>query len=291
MSEEAQIVEEVEDIPQEVPQEPVELDLSAVPEKARDYVDVDKYQSDEAYKTAIENGWKPKELHEAEGGDEKDYTGYAQFVRFHERKQNEKALKEEMSEVRKMTEALVESFGEQKEKAVQEAIENLKAQQAEAVEDGETERAIALEREINNLEAPKEAPKPQGEPQVVLDFRAQNPVFDHKSPEFNPTMNAALEGIVNQQFMQMTDGGKLQLPESTMRMLLDNSLQQLQSDLKLNQPQRTAPKVQSPSKKSANVDPATQLTGSSKTMYNTILEKYGKDAADNFAASYVNGGE
>ena len=55
------------------------------------------------------------------------------------------------------------------------------------------------------------------------------------------------------------------------------------------QTRREAPAVSSPAKKKTVADPVSQLTDSARRTYNTILDKYGKDAADDFAKGMTGG--
>ncbi len=279
MSEEAQ-----ETVTEEV--EAPSVDLSAVPEEVHDYVDVEAYQNNENYKRAIEHGWKPKELHEKEGGDPDEWTGPAAFNRRYDDSQERKALKSQIKDMSSNVDALISSFEDQKKQAVEQALAEKKAELQTAISEGETEQAVELQNEINQMEL-QEAPKPQAaqEPAVVQQFRVNNPMFDQNSQDFNPTINAALEAAVNEQWVKASQNGKIQLTDETLSAILDASLTRVKKDLGLDQKpaQKKAPKVASPSTGKPQSDPVKNLSAEGKKMYSKILEIHGEDAAKDFA--------
>jgi len=275
MSEEQQELEGIEQT----------VDLSAIPETHREYVDTEKYQADEDYKQAIEHGWKPLELHQADGGDPADYTGYRQFNRRYQDRQELKGFKSELSEIKTATSALVDTFEEQKQQAIQEAIAQKEAQVKQAVEDGETDLALSLTNEISDMKAQPATPQQAGEPQEVLQFRAKNPVLDANSPKFNATVNAALEAMVNQKANALVAQVGRELSTVEINSILNDSWQQTQQDLSLEQPKPkpAAPAVSPPGGQKVTKDPVKTLSDSGKSIYNMIKGKYGEEAAANYA--------
>lgn len=294
MSEEQAVSDQ---IPEEAPvQEEAapEVDLSGVPENVREHVDPELYQADQDYQRAIEHGWKPQEVHEADGGDAADWTGYRQFNRRYDDRQTEKGLKTELSDMKAQMEAVLSVVQEDRSARVENDIETVSNELKTAIEDGDTAKALELQEKLNKLNAVNTTPAPQQpqEPPVVLQFRANNPQFDHNSPHFNRALNAALEDVVNAQWVKESNNGQNQLHEDTMQRILNESLAQVQSELGLNKPQQPkAPTVAKPSRSAPKADPASQLTGSALNTYTTIAGKYGKEAADKFAAKYVEGGQ
>lgn len=281
------------------PVEKVEVDLSAVPEKHREYVDVDKYQSDEDYKRAVEHGWKPREVFLADGGDEADWTGHRQFNRRYDDRQSIKAVKEGQD-------ALLRTLEQQKAEAARLAVEQERVRLQEelrvAASDGDVEKALDLQQKIGEKEQQAaQIPRHMEEPPVVVRTREQNPFLDKRSEQFDPEINAQFERICTQlaseEHAALNFGVKdprmmRPLTNLQVKSILQEALDMVKDKVKKPQVAQKAPSVAKPAQKqTTTVDYKKSLPKEWQDTYNRLLTAKGggKEAADAFAKEVMGG--
>jgi hypothetical protein len=112
------------------------------------------------------------------------------------------------------------------------------------------------------------------------------------SDKFNEPLNAALEAVVGKKWAVIPEEQRHLVSDDHMGQMLKEAHEEVQEKLGLNkteQPKRTSPSVSKPTGSKPKGDPVAQLTESSKKTYNVILDKYGKDAADDFAKGMTGG--
>lgn len=311
MTEEAQAVEE--EVSHET--EPQEIDLSAVKEDVREYVDTELYESDESYKRALDHGWQPDAYRKAKGivpeGDEiqdESGMGYRTFNRLYDMRQQDKALKKELgdfkNDMKESMDMIADGLAESKVQAqLQKIEERLNLEEGAlklAMEDGDTEKAVEIQKNISKLEGDKEkveapAPQPQqqGEPPFIVQFRQNNPVLDGNSPQFDPVINAKVEGMYN----ASVQAGAPSSVEAATQLLAD-MLRFVQGEPEPQKEQRKAPTTNKSSKSKASVDPYSKLNEEQRKFYQNILDKgtkkhgaeKAKKAADNYAKTVAERG-
>lgn len=270
---------------------PPEVDLSAVPEKARDYVDSGKYEADTDYKRAVDHGWKTREQHEVDGGDEADYTGFRQFNRRYDDRQDSKALKNKMSEMEGSVNSLIDSMADDRNQAVKQALSAKEAEFKLKVEEGDTEGAVKAQNELYDIHnQSRQASQPrqsQAEAPIFANFRADNPILDSNSPDYNSSFDSAITQNVNDQLNYASNGNQIQLPDQTVKSILDSALQKVANDFGLNKPAKatpkTPPRTAAPSGKKGSADPVKHLNDAGKKIYARIESKYDKPTADRYA--------
>lgn len=279
--------------------EKVEVDLSAVPEKHREYVDVEKYQSDDDYKRAIEHGWKPREVFLADGGDEADWTGHRQFNRRYDDRQSIKAVKEGQD-------ALLRTLEQQKAEAARIAVAQERARMQQelkvAADDGDVNRALEIQQKLMETEQQEaQIPRHLEEPAIVVRTREQNPFIDKKSDQFDPEINAKFEEICTQlakeEHAALNFGVKdprmmRPLTNLQVKSILQEALDMVKDKVKKPAVQQKPPSVAKPAQKQNNtVDYKKVLPKEWQDTYNRLLTTKGggKEAADAFAKEVMGG--
>ena len=268
----------------------VDVDLSAVPEKHRSYVDIDKYQADEDYKRAIEHGWKPREAFEAEGLDDADWTGYRQFNRRYDDRQSIKAIKEGQDALMRTMEAQKQ---EAAARAVAQALAEREAQLQIAINDGDAATAAKLSQEI--VETKSAAPKPAApteEPIAVEYARRRNGFINPASPDFDESINKEFEAICLAEAQRQYARKGSQLDNFEIKLIVDEALDMVQSKVKKPAPAKAAPAVSKPAGKAQpQGDLKNRLPKEWQDTYNRLLTAKGggKDAAEAFAKEVLGG--
>lgn len=253
-----------------------EVDLSAVPENHREYVDTKKYVEDADYKRAIDHGYKPKEVYLAEGGDEDLYMTAKMFNKRYDDRQKEKKNKSEIAELRRSMEAMANSFNEQKEFEIRKAVAELEAKQKEAKANGDIDLALSLDKEISQTK--QNTPQRKGvEPLPVRSVRLENDVVNPDSEDYDPEIDKRWNEIMAREakdFVEST-GRQLFLPE--IRTIAEEALKMI------TKPKRETPKPPVSQKPAANKTPnKPKMSASQQDAYNMILQKAGKAAAERF---------
>lgn len=274
-----------------------DVDLSAVPEKVRQYVDVEKYSTNDDYRQAIEHGWKPRELHEADGGDEADYTGYRQFNRRYDDKQILKELKEGQA-------ALISSMTKREQEAVAKALAAKEAELAAAIADGDAARAVEINNEITQAKAQPVQQAVAPEPPVVTALRQRNPVLNRQSDQFNEGLNQQFEAECFRLAKDYHESVNYGLPADRRRPLSQLELKSIVNEAfdmikdRAPQPKQAvaqqrvqpkAPAVSKPAAPAKTSDPKKGLSASALQTYNRLMRAGGKEAADAFAKELAGG--
>jgi len=291
MSDEKDVV--VDDVVEDIQTEQtVDVDLSSVPEKHRDYVDVEKYSSDADYKRAIDHGYMPEKLFEESGKDKEFFTGYKAWVKNFDKRQEEKATKAALAELRKGQEALISTFAQQKEQAVREAIAQKEAELKLAIQDNDAMRALEINNELTQAKAAQATTKkaPALSP-VIRDFIEDHPALNETSPDFNPQFAQKFWAETTQEadeFMRSQGGRNLTHPE--IEYYLNRGMKRMSKEL----PQKTvvkAPVVAKPATTAKVTELKNKLTAEAQTTYNRLLSAKGggKEAADAFAKEVLGG--
>lgn len=278
-----------------------DIDLSAVPEKHREYVDVEKYQSDEDYKRAIEHGWKPREAFEAEGLDDADWTGYRQFNRRYDDRQSLKSIKEGQD-------ALVRTLEKQKLEAARQAVEQERARMQEelklAASDGDVNKALEIQqRLIETEQQASNIPDDSEEPEIVVMVRQKHPFLDAKSDQFDPEVNVEFERLcgklAKEEHEAINFGIKdprqmRKLTNLQVKTILNEAIEMVKDKVKTKQvnSQQKPPSVSKPSQRTNNsIDYKNSLPKQWQDTYNRLLvaKGGGKEAADAFAKEVMEG--
>lgn len=291
MSEEASVIEGEGQADLPLEEAAPEVDLSAVPEKAREYVDSGKYEADADYKRAVDHGWKTREQHEIDGGDEADYTGFRQFNRRYDDRQDSKALKNKMSEMESSVNTLIDSIADEKNQAVKQALLAKEVEFKQMIEEGDTEGAVKAQNELydihNQVRQGTQPRQAQGEAPIYTNFRAENPILDANSPEYNSSFDSAITQNVNDQLNYASNNNQIQLPDQTVKTILDSALKKVTEDFGLDKPAKAAPKnpprSAAPSGKKGSADPVKHLNDAGRKIYDRLDSKYGKETADKYA--------
>jgi len=76
-------------------------------------------------------------------------------------------------------------------------LESAKADAREALDFEANDAADAALKKLEETNAKEEEKAPAVEPDIFLNFRAENPAVDHNSPDFNSELNTKVELAVN----------------------------------------------------------------------------------------------
>jgi hypothetical protein len=178
----------------EVPQ----VDLSAVPERHRPHVDVEKYQSDENYKRAIDHGYKPKEVWLEDGGEEDMYETPKMFNKRYDDRQKQKQVKsdnkvlaDQLSRLQQSVEVIQKGFENEKSAAVQKAVAEAEARFRQAKENGDVDAAVQARDDLNNLKAQQPQQRQAVDPLPVRRIRAEVEEVNPDSEKYNQDLDKA----------------------------------------------------------------------------------------------------
>jgi hypothetical protein len=267
-------------------------DLSHIPEHAREYVELDKYEADSDYKRAVDHKWKPYDKYVADGGDPALWTGYKKFNKSYDDEIFRRELRDKLKESEKSQKAILETFEEQKRQAVAQALAEREAQLKVAIEDGNAAEAVRLQREIMEGQS-KIQPKQTvaEEPLPVIDMRRKNPALNPQSTDFNPEANAEFERICMERAQKYSSVYGRALSDLEVKIILDEALDMVKD--KIQKPQAAKQPAKAPSaakpaeNKSANSMP--RLSPDQKKMYEKMLTmKGGQQIAENYIKNLQN---
>jgi hypothetical protein len=288
MSEEETVVTAPEvEVAVEVDATPAEVDLSRVPEKVREHVDVSKYQADEDYKRAIEHGWKPKDVYVGDGGDEANWAGYRVFNKRYDDMQERKNDQKERAEMKKSLDTILSTFEQEKQQAISRALAEREERLRLAVEDGNAAEAVRIQKEI--IETQQAMPKQQAqqaEPIAVEILRKRNPALNPASSDFNQEVNAEFERICLEEAQQQVKRRGQPLNDAQVQIIVEDAFNMIKD--KLQKPAvKVAPKAPATAKPANTVresDPMKGLNASQKQMHAKLLQM--KDG-EKIAASFL----
>jgi hypothetical protein len=275
----------VDDAPA-VEQAAPEVDLSRVPEKVREHVDVAKYTADEDYKRAIEHGWKPKDVYVDDGGDEANWAGYRVFNKRYDDMQERKEYQKTQAELKRSVDAVISTFEQDKQAAVKQAIADTEQRLKLAIEDGDAKEAVRLQSEL--IERKQAIPQParvDAEPIAVEILRKRNPALNPASAEFNQEANAEFERICLEEAQSQVKRRGQPLNDAQVQIIVEDAFNMIKD--KLQKPAAKAPAKAPATAKPANTvretDPVKGLNATQKQMYNKmLLMNNGKQIAENY---------
>lgn len=278
MSEVDQVTESVEAAEVQAP----DVDLSAVPEKHRDYVDIDKYSSNPDYKRAIDHGYKPEKLYQEEGLDPDNFIGVKSWLRNYDKRQEEKALKSELAEIRKAQDELLKSQKQREEQAVARALAEKEEQLKIAMADGDAAKAVELSNEINQAKQSIPKPPPVLAP-IFQDFLEEHPILDEKSDQFDREFTMAFWNRTTQEGEMLMKSQNRNISHLEVESILNRTMKRMTKDQQ--KPAPKAPQVQKPAAQTKVVDLKSKLTSEALTTYNRLLTAKGggKEVAEKFA--------
>jgi hypothetical protein len=258
-----------------------EVDLSAVPEKSRAYVDTKKYVEDTDYKRAVEHGWKPLEKFVEEGGDEAIWTGYKKFNKSYDDEVFRRELRDELKESKRSQKAIIETFEQQKREAITKALAEQEERFKVAVADGNTEEAVRLQREILQGQAAIQ-PKAMPEPLPIVNIRRNNEALNPASADFNQEVNAEFERICIEQAHSYKQTYGRALSDLEIKLIGEEALNMVKDKLVKPQPKPVQKPVAVAKPAAAEVKTSTRMSGIQKQMYDKLLNSHGKAVADNY---------
>jgi hypothetical protein len=284
---------QVEETQVETTPEP-EIDLSAVPERVREHVDKERYQSDEDYKRAVTHGWKPREVFIEDGGDEASWTGYKVFNRRYDDIQDQKETRKTLEEMKKSQEALLRTMQQEKDNAVRAALQQREEDLKAAIADGDAARAADLQREIieQRTQAQAAQQQPVLEPLPIRDLRRKNEFLNPESSSFDQELSNEFIGIARQKAEMYFNQYGRKLSDYEIKVIAEEALDMVKDRAK--KPAATpAPKAPAASKPATNgaasTDPMKKLNKIQREMYNKMLEVNGKDAAERYIKNLSTG--
>jgi hypothetical protein len=264
-----------------------EVDLSAVPEKARAYVDTKKYVEDTDYKRAIEHGWKPLEKFVEDGGDDATWTGYKKFNKSYDDELFRRELRDELKASKKSQQAIIETFEQQKRDAIAAALAEREAQFKVAVEDGNTAEAVRLQREILQNQAAIQ-PQAMPEPLPIIAIRRANEALNPASADFNQEANAEFERICIQQAQSYKQTYGRALSDLEIKLIGEEALNMVKDKLVKPQPKPVQKPVAVAKPAATESKTSTRMSGIQKQMYDKLLNSHGKAVADNYIKNSQN---
>ena len=190
------------------------------PEGKQEY---DTFDGDEPAK-----GHKSYDEYIADGGDPDRYKGKQAFEDERERIAENKRLRGEVKSLKdtvQQTAGAVDSLVDQARKEEREKIE------ARLHEAKENEDFDAFEKAKDDLEehdkaAPKNQPAAYQEPDVIVNFRSDNPMIDAEAEEFDAEFNDFVEGAYNDLYHKMSQGGRKQLTDKQIGRLLNRAMKE-----------------------------------------------------------------
>lgn len=284
---EAEVVEKtVEEAP--------EIDLSAVPEKVREHVDVERYTKDEDYKRAITHGWKPRDVFVADGGDEADWVGYRGFNRKHDDIQARKEEKRRLDEIKRDQDVLIRTMQQQEKAAYERGLREKEAELKVAISDGDAARAAELQREL--LEKQQQAPAAPAqhlEPLAIRDIRRKNAFLNPDAPEYDRALSDEFIGIAREKAEAYFNAYGRKLSDYEIKVIADEAFDAVRDRAKKPAPVQ-APKAPASAKPAASgkvqADPMKRLSQHQRKLYDKILDANGKVAADNFLKNILENG-
>ena len=216
------------------------------------------------------------------------FTDYRAFISKYGTMQDAKLSKSDLAEMKELMKETAKQTGEitkqQREQGAKEVaelklqLEAAKANAKEALDFDSFEEADAKLKEIESA-TEKEAPK-EDEPQIFRSFRADNPLVNHDSPDFDAELNGKVEAAVN---LALKSGSVT--TEYQLMKVMDKALDEAKG-----KPAKAMPKA--PATNSANngnarvtkLDPS-KLDSASRNMYDFYKRKGLDDVAKDFLKS------
>lgn len=266
--------------------EAVEIDLSAVPEKHRQYIEPEKYQSDAEYKRAVEHGYNPsKEAFIEAGGDPDLWMSAKKFNRTYDERQERKALKAAVEKSSQNVETLMKTFEQQREADIKRAIAETESRLKQAKDDGDVDGALALRDQLAEQKQQVQQQR-QPEPIPVRNARRENPILDPMSDSFNREVTMEFEQRSFMKAKELSNIYGRQLSDYEIRGAVEETLHEMRDKImKPVKPTIKAPVSAKPTQKAVETDPLKRLDAMQKATYERLLaapKAGGKEAAERY---------
>ena len=246
-------------------------------------------------------GYLTKEQWAAAGKDPALFKDPKAYGDEYKRIQETRELKSELAGMKTQTQQIAESLSEWQEQQYNTIKADLEAKLVVATKDEDVGAALALKDQINDLKPAAKVDTPQQEHPTIQVFRAENPILDQHSPEFNLEFDKTVENLVNNRGGQL--GWATRAPdEAEMKRVLSwahGEAKGMHPDLFKSVKNRKTPAA--PNKtKSDKIDSTAKLKNhvidsknprnrtAAADMADFLKEKYGKDFdEDKFANNVV----
>ncbi len=267
-------------------QEQFDLDPADIPPENNGDIAPDEPQYSDAEARAREHGWLPLDEYEANGGNPEMWRAAGAFNQFFdERKKFDGEIKGMKQSMQKLTDGFNTLTAQQRDKHKRDLEAALETAKNNVDVEGVQSITSQLS-EIDKVESQEqEVPKQQGEMDIVVNFRQSNPVLDMASAEFNPDINAAVEGAVNRRVMAMAKQGQEINDDVAMR-LMREELKRVQDTFGGNK-KRTPPPTNNPKRGGTQKSAVEQLSPEAREIYDIIAKSQSKEAAEEFAKNQL----
>lgn len=204
------------------------------------------------------------------------FTDYRAFISKYDTMQDAKLSKSDVADMKRLLEETAKQTGEvtrmQREQGAKEIaglksqLEAAKANAKDSLDFDGFEEADAKLKEIEKAETPVAETAPTAEPDIFQSFRAENPLVNHSSPDFNEELNGKVELAVNQALKSGAITTEYQLMK-----FMDKALADVSPKTKA-MPKPPATNRAGAAQSSGKLDPG-KLDSASKSMYDFYIKK------------------
>jgi len=216
------------------------------------------------------------------------FTDYRAFISKYDTMQEAKLSKSDVADMKKLLEETAKQTGEvtrlqreqsdQRYNEIKAQLEAAKADAREALDFEANDAADAALKKLEETNAKEEEKAPATEPDIFLNFRAENPLVDHNSPDFNAELNTRVELAVNAALRSGTITTEYQLMK-----VMDKALDDATPKAK-EMPKAPATNRASGASTGAKLDPS-RLDAASRGMYDFYIKKGLDSVAKDFLKS------
>ena len=165
--------------------------------------DEQQQQQQQQQQEQLPPGFKTYEEWVAEGNDPDDYVGKKAYERQYNNIQQNKALTNEVKELKSTVQQTVDATNALLSQQDQQHKAELEAALAQAKEDDDVEAALDAQQGLDEIDAraqqrqQQQATAPRGEHAEIAAFREANPMLDRDSDQFDEDFNADVEAAFN----------------------------------------------------------------------------------------------
>lgn len=271
------------------PQETLQNDPTPPPagEPAPGEGDAPQIDPDEQH--ARDMGWLPLDEYQQAGHDPSNWSGHKAFLRYRERQDQQRELKQELEETKRGVNGLLDRFERMTQQQQNRHKKELQAAMDKAKTDldfGAYEEAAGELKEIEKLqEKPAAAPPQSTEHPVIQKFRADNPELLKGGDQYNDAFNRVMESRANERIMNLSAGGQVQLTDAALQQALQDAYRDTKAAFPTQQAKpngRKAPATGTPRRAAPAADPVSFLDTDARDHYNFIKKKAGERAAKRF---------
>lgn len=261
-------------------------------EEAVDTTEVEEVVEETVAEDVVDDtpkGFLTLEAYTEKGGDPDMYRGKKAFAQFYEKSQETKASNAALSDLKGSVQAMAQAMETTKQDELAKQRTQLEGEISKAKEEFDFDQYEKSKQKLRDIESKKVAQAPQGEPPVVTQFRANNPALDRSSPEFDADLNDLVEKRVNEKFQKVNPNA---MTEADFNELLGDALTSVKSKFAKYQPAKakTPPKTRPQSTpKKQSVNNLSDLSTSSRSMYDMLLETSGEDTAKAYLKNITKG--